>query len=37
MTSTHHGPEDSARPFDMQTFLDDFMTGLEPGPAEEQA
>ena len=37
MTSSHHGPEDSAQPFDMQTFLDDFMTGLEPEPGEELA
>lgn len=26
----HHGPEDSAQPFDLQTFLDDFLTGLTP-------
>lgn len=28
MTSSHAGPEDSGRPFDLDTFLSDFLWGL---------
>lgn len=35
MTSSHPGPEDSAQPFDLQTFIDDFLTGLDPETVDE--